>query len=342
MKVAVDGSSNDNRGSEIKAEMPIEFNCPHCQRPYKVADANAGKRFACKQCGNAVQVPGGQPAPAPAPAARPMARAPGAAPRPAGPSPQPGAPAPYGVQPQDDGPKTRAPNYVFLGGAAAMTIGFFLPWISIEPLFNFGGYELPGKFMDFVRVIEQFVEPGTPEYEQVQDIKARGTFLYSMYLIPILCLAAGIEELIAFKKGRNFWWLRAIAAASPVIAFITVMIAFSGLSDAGSSPSSGSSPSGGPSVFDILGFGVYICFAGFVAAAVGVFTNPKAKSQGSNQPPRRPRPPGGPRPAGAGPAPAPRPGAGPRPAPGNRPGPARPQAPGGPRLPGPKLPRPRQ
>ena len=37
--------------------MPIEFSCPHCNRPYKVADANAGKRFACKQCSQPISVP---------------------------------------------------------------------------------------------------------------------------------------------------------------------------------------------------------------------------------------------------------------------------------------------
>lgn len=38
--------------------MPIQFNCPHCNRPYSVADAHAGKKFACKQCGKPVDVPG--------------------------------------------------------------------------------------------------------------------------------------------------------------------------------------------------------------------------------------------------------------------------------------------
>ncbi len=37
--------------------MPIAFACPHCNRGYNVADANAGKRFACKQCGKPVMVP---------------------------------------------------------------------------------------------------------------------------------------------------------------------------------------------------------------------------------------------------------------------------------------------
>lgn len=320
--------------------MPLEFDCPHCSHHYRVADTNAGKRFACKQCGQPVQVPGPQArvAPAPAPAPRPAVpgRSPSApravAPRPAAAQ---AAPAPYGQQ-APEGPKSRAPNYVFLGGAVAMTLGFFLPWISIDLVIvkmNWGGYELPGKFMEFVGLAEKMTDPGTPEYQQIQDIKGRGTFLYSMYLIPLLCLAAGIEELMAFKKARNFWWLRAIAAASPIIAFITVMIAFSGLSEPGGGASSGGGSGGGDSsmLFKILGFGVWISLLGFIAATAGIFTSPKPKSA---QPAmvRRPRPPGGPRPAVAAGGASPRPQAGPR-------------QPAGPRPPvrgGPKLPRPQR
>jgi hypothetical protein len=37
--------------------MPIQFACTHCNRSYRVSDANAAKRFACKQCGQPVEVP---------------------------------------------------------------------------------------------------------------------------------------------------------------------------------------------------------------------------------------------------------------------------------------------
>lgn len=321
--------------------MPIEFDCTHCRHHYRVADTNAGKRFACKQCGQPVQVPGPQPAvvttPRPAAPGRgaPAPRA--AAPRPAAarPAAPQAGPAPYGQQ-VPEGPKSRTPNYVFLGGAVAMTLGFFLPWISIDLLIvkmNWGGYELPGKFMEFVGLAERMADPGTPEYQQIQDVKGRGTFLYAMYLIPLLCLAAGIEELLAFKKARNFWWLRAIAAASPIIAFITVLIAFSGLSDPAGGASSGGSSGGGDSsiLFKILGIGVWISLLGFMAATAGIFTSPKPKSAQAAVA-RRPRPPGAPRPAAAPGGVAPRPQAGPRP----------PAGPRGPARPGPKLPRPQR
>jgi len=40
----------------------IEFNCPSCQRRFKVADALAGRSAKCKVCGNAFTVPSAQPA----------------------------------------------------------------------------------------------------------------------------------------------------------------------------------------------------------------------------------------------------------------------------------------
>jgi len=37
--------------------MPIEFNCPSCQKHYRVKDELAGKQAKCKQCGNTLLVP---------------------------------------------------------------------------------------------------------------------------------------------------------------------------------------------------------------------------------------------------------------------------------------------
>lgn len=227
-----------------------------------------------------------------------------------------------------------------------MTIGFFLPWISIDAgllSLNWGGYELPGKFNDTIKMAVQFMEqyaddPNSKEMQEVRALQTRGMFLYSIYLIPILCLAAAIEELTAFKKGRNWWWARAIAAASPVIAFITVMIAFSDFGSAGGSSAPSSSRSEGSSdfsIFSIIGIGVWLTVLGVIASVVGIFVAPKAKGAATAMRPRRPGPPkpgGGPRPVAApGPVAGARPVAGPKPA-------AAPRLPGGPKLPPPRRP----
>ncbi|MCA9053296.1 MAG: hypothetical protein KDA75_05630 [Planctomycetaceae bacterium] len=38
--------------------MPIELSCPNCGYAYTVKDDAAGRRFRCKECGDAVDVPG--------------------------------------------------------------------------------------------------------------------------------------------------------------------------------------------------------------------------------------------------------------------------------------------
>ena len=37
--------------------MPIQFSCPRCERAYTVADALAGKRIKCKECGQEQSIP---------------------------------------------------------------------------------------------------------------------------------------------------------------------------------------------------------------------------------------------------------------------------------------------
>ncbi len=228
----------------------------------------------------------------------------------AGPAPE----MPYGAQPEErTGP--RKANIVFLIGAFAMFVGFFLPWISIDlyvMTLNIGGYELPGKFNSFVDLAVQAQENiANPDAKQMADLeqarsmRSRGTFLYSIYLIPLLTLAVAIEEFLAMRKGRNWWWARAIAAASPIIAYITVWIAFADLAE--TAAPSASRDASASDIFKIIGAGVYISFLGFVLATVGIFTSQKPKPI-RTMPVRRPRPmpprPAGPATAGAPAAPS--------------------------------------
>ena len=46
----------------------IRFNCPECDRPFKVADEHAGKTIRCPGCQDAIKVPRGEPARAITPA----------------------------------------------------------------------------------------------------------------------------------------------------------------------------------------------------------------------------------------------------------------------------------
>lgn len=302
--------------------MSIEFRCGNCQQAYRVADTLAGRRVACKKCGQPVAVP-----------ALPGPEVAAAAPIPAQPAPvaRPQASAPYGVSAVSGTPGSgrmkRGANIVFIIGAAAMFLGFFLPWISIDAgimTMNWGAYQMPYAFNSLldmlINILKDVTDPeGKKTLEQLKDVRARGNFLYVVYLIPALTLGAVVEEFFALGRGRNSWWLRALAATSPIIAFIAVTIAFSGLE---SSQPKQSRPDSNPfELFKLLSTGFYISAAGFLVATAGIFTSPKAKAA---QPEMQLRRTSAPRPA----ATLPR-GAGPRPG-------LKPRLPGKPKLPGPR------
>lgn len=231
--------------------------------------------------------------PGPKPGLKP---APGKAPlKPKGPAPAGARPAttrPYGASaPVARRPgMARKPNFIFLGGAAAMVLGFILPWFSVSvgpTSLNWGGWELPIQFNKLLRpfldLADKAMEPGDPDRGKLDAMKTALSSLYAVYLIPVLCSAGVVDELLAFKKGRNWWWMRAIAAASPIIAFVVVATAFGALvAEIGVGGGGATDPEGGqavgkdgPSVFSVLGFGVYVSFAGFAAATVGIFLVPK-------------------------------------------------------------------
>src|SRR5436853_125745 len=42
---------------EYRRRMAISFQCPSCQKPYKVKDDMAGKKAACRQCQAVMTVP---------------------------------------------------------------------------------------------------------------------------------------------------------------------------------------------------------------------------------------------------------------------------------------------
>ncbi len=57
----------DYKYTDYRYSPMIEFNCPHCDRPMRVADQAAGKTGTCKGCGNKVKVPGSASLPVEAP-----------------------------------------------------------------------------------------------------------------------------------------------------------------------------------------------------------------------------------------------------------------------------------
>jgi hypothetical protein len=245
--------------------MPIEFDCPQCARHYRVAETFAGKRIRCKQCQAVLDVPQAAGASmAEAPAEQPMR--PASRVQPGMPRQQPASvAAPFGTVTEDrSGP--RKVNFVFLAGAVLLLFGFMTPWISIEGVIRISGFQIPVMFNKFATAMG--------------DKSGQFLVLYFMYFIPLACVIAMVDEFLSAKRGRNRWYLRLVAALSPAIAFMLIVLTFPSPKQPENQPQreereQRSAPSGGPSVFDFLGFGLYISMAGFVVSFAGVFTSPK-------------------------------------------------------------------
>ena len=275
--------------------MPIEFDCPQCAHHYRVADSNTGKRIRCKQCQGVISVPG-EAALAVSPPAAPQA------PRPMGARPALARPAmqtPFGMAPvQLGGP--RGVNVVFLIGAALMLVGFMTPWISFQGIISISGFQIPIMINKLATMMG--------------DKSGQFIVLYFMYFIPVACVGAAVEEFVAAKQGRNRWYVRLVAALSPLISFLLIIATFP-KPDTPQQPEreqrqETSARQGGPSVMDFIGFGAWLSLGGFAVSLAGVFTSPKPKpaNQAFVPRPRREPIPG----ANAPRAPMPRPQAGPR------------------------------
>ncbi|MCC6465506.1 MAG: hypothetical protein IT463_09230 [Planctomycetes bacterium] len=230
-----------------------------------------------------------------------------AAPRPAGsiaPA-QGGGVRPYGQQAAEGAAPASGPrgiNVFLVVGGAAMLLGFVLPWISIDIIIfklSWSGAELPFKLneaMDqMMGVLGDSADAETKS--KLDSIRSTMSSLYAVYLIPVLCVAALVDEFLAFKKGRNRWWMRALAAASPILAYIVVYIAFVALAEKlglGGDKTPAKPDKDTPSMFSVLGVGAYVSLLGFLATTASVFLCPKRKKAAAPLAPRRPGPaPGG-------------------------------------------------
>lgn len=270
--------------------MPIEFNCPHCFKGYRVADSNVGKNVKCKDCGNAITVPDSSglsfasddtgPIRKPArrhsstkilPAERPSRTA-SAAPKrniasdtvklssgaklvrpPVVDEPEPPkqigklppGKLPSGLRSPTELPKLKSaagrtrvmpealkkrwPNILLMVGAAAVIVGFFLPWFDpgIEGFDPVAGFTLPLKANDLVGAIHAGGLLGDNAVVDAMNEDKTAMFAwFAVYLLPILALYAVIDDVRSAGKGRSHWWIRILAVLGPLLAVAAVYFAF--------------------------------------------------------------------------------------------------------------------
>lgn len=271
--------------------MPLNFECGNCGKKYRVGDENAGRVVKCKQCrvpfevptdGSDIAISMGEVPPPDAPvASRPDAtQSPGSSSHLNG--RQSRSPnldrlivTPMG---EKNEMRSRKLNVVFLVGISFLLIGFVLPWISI-PGNSMSGGELPillnDKLDDAVADAREQGNLSANGKALLEQVEIAYDTLYLLYIIPLLCILALIQEFIARRAGRNAVWLRTLVAVSPVIAFTVILYAMTPLL----ALSRNHANTADKTIFDILGIGFWLTVIGMLVTLVSVFTSPKPKSR---------------------------------------------------------------
>jgi predicted Zn finger-like uncharacterized protein len=131
------------------------------------------------------------------------------------------------VMPQ--APSRRWPNIMLMIGAAAVIVGFFLPWFDpgIEGFDPIAGFMLPLKANDLVSAIHEGGLLGdNPVVDAMDGDKTAMFAWFAVYLLPVLALYAVIDDIRNAGKGKSHWWIRILAVLGPVIAAAAVYFAF--------------------------------------------------------------------------------------------------------------------
>jgi hypothetical protein len=128
-----------------------------------------------------------------------------------------------------EAPKKRMVNFVLMLGAAAMIVGFFLPWFTPA----LAGWEPVAGFMLPLRVDELAADlhkDGVYTDNVIVTAVLTNTTavfaFFALYMLPILALYAVIDDIRSAGKGKSHWWIRLLAALSPLLAAAAVYFAF--------------------------------------------------------------------------------------------------------------------
>ncbi|MCA8915583.1 MAG: hypothetical protein KDB90_09235 [Planctomycetes bacterium] len=181
-----------------------------------------------------------------------------------------------------EGPKTRRWNFVFMLGALALIVGFFLPWANIGlPQFegSVAGFELGWRAADVAAAIRlEGLYPDNAIVEALHSTPNNALVMFALYLVPVLALYAIIDELRSAGKGKSHWWIRILAALSPLLALGVVYIALREPVDsfiASDGLSIGQYDTS--AMIATLAPGAYTMLGGLLFALLGIVIAPKVK-----------------------------------------------------------------
>ena len=181
-----------------------------------------------------------------------------------------------------EGPQSRRWNFVFILGALAMIVGFFLPWANIGlPQFDgsVAGFELGWRAADVAAAIRlEGLYPDNAIVEALHSTPNNALVMFALYLVPVLALYAIIDELRSAGKGKSHWWIRILAALSPLLALGVVYIALREPVDSFvASDGLAIGQYDTSAMIATLGPGAYTMLGGLLFALLGIVIAPKVK-----------------------------------------------------------------
>jgi hypothetical protein len=229
---------------------------------------------------SATKAPATPPEPEPAPSRLPPGKLPGGLKSPGDlPKLKPAAGKTRSLPPE--APKKRMVNLVLLLGAAALIVGFFLPWFTLQvkgfsdPV---AGFQVPLLAPDFASALDAAGYGENPVVAALVASKVEIFVLFALYLIPLVALYGVINDIRCAGKGKSHWWTRILVFLFPAVVGAAVYFMFRAAFDAWLAQ-------GGPGALDIeptealgaIGPGTWVFLGGWFLTLLAIVIAPKVK-----------------------------------------------------------------
>lgn len=184
-------------------------------------------------------------------------------------------------RPMPEIPRTRLINFVLLLGVAAVMVGFFLPWFTLQvPGFEqpVAGFQAPLLARDFVAALDAAGYGENPVIAAMRDNETALYVLFALYAFPLLLLYGLINDWRCAAKGKSHWWIRILVFIAPALPWAAVYLSFREAFDAWFA-------AGGPASLPIepmealagVGYGAWTVLGGWLLLLLAIFIAPKVK-----------------------------------------------------------------
>ena len=189
-----------------------------------------------------------------------------------------------------EAPKKRRPNFIFILGALAVCVGFFLPWFTVSiPHFEGGvaGFQLALQGSDLATAMA--LDGVYADNAVVRAISGKpdlALVFFALYLIPALVFYGAVDDIRCAGKGKGRWYVRLIVALSPALAGAAIYVALREHVDAFLAAGGiGSLSIDQDATIAALGPGLYTFAGGWLLLLLGVVIAPKVKKPKEAAPP---------------------------------------------------------